>query len=279
MMRLRPLAALTAATLLLILSACGDDDEGPGQTATDTPSAAPTEIEPTESPTPVPNVCKENPDPGTPDVIVVDTPRAGDTLTNPFEVSGKIAAFEARFKIRVFDASGMVIVGQNAMSQEGQVLSLFSEEIEFQVAEPTPACVWVFEASAMDGSPIHVVQIPVLLDTAPGVCQTNPDPATPEVLQIDAPIPFSAVESPLQVSGRIAAFEATFLIALFDESGGEIAMVTGMSAEGQALSDFSEEIEFEVQEDTLACLWVYEDSAAGEGPIHVAQIPVTLLSR
>lgn len=49
------------------------------------------------------------------------------------------------------------------MSAEGQTLSPFSEDVTFSVGAPTSACLWVYEASARDGSPIHVGQVPVLL--------------------------------------------------------------------------------------------------------------------
>ncbi len=42
-------------------------------------------------------------------------------------------------------------------------LAPFSIDVPFEVTEPKPACIWVYEASAMDGSPVHVGQIPVTL--------------------------------------------------------------------------------------------------------------------
>jgi hypothetical protein len=93
----------------------------------------------------------------------VDTPTAFERLTSPVTVSGRIAAFEATFKIRIFDAAGGIAGGVTGMSAEGQVLSPFSTDVEFAVVAETPGCIWVYEDSARDGSPIHVAQIPVVL--------------------------------------------------------------------------------------------------------------------
>jgi hypothetical protein len=49
------------------------------------------------------------------------------------------------------------------MSSEGQTLAPYEEELTFSVDEEAPACLWVSESSARDGSPVNVFQIPVLL--------------------------------------------------------------------------------------------------------------------
>jgi hypothetical protein len=117
-------------------------------------------------------------------------------------------------------------------------------------------------------------------DTAlPNVCAPNPDPAGPDLLLIDLPRPGDAVKSPIKVSGRIAAFEATFLTAVFDASGKPIARVVGMSLEGQTLSPFSVEVPFAPAQGGLACLWVYQESARDGRPITVGQVPILLTAR
>jgi hypothetical protein len=35
--------------------------------------------------------------------------------------------------------------------------------VPFTVTQETDACLWVYEASARDGQPIHVLQVPVRL--------------------------------------------------------------------------------------------------------------------
>ena len=273
--------------LVALLIAC-DNGDGGGTTPTGditptgdvTPGA--TESQEGEIPTPTAEaeVCQPNPDPATPDFQVIDQPGVDDTVTTPVTISGQVLAFEGTYQIGIFDAAGVPIVETfgTAVGTEIGELAPFSIDVAFDVDGPTPACIWIYEASARDGSPIHVGQIPVTLlpGAEPEVCQPNPDPATPDTVQVDSPISGDSVTSPITVSGRIAAFEAQFKITIFDATGGLIADVLAMSEEGQVLSPFSEDVAFSVSEDTQACIWVYDLSARDGSPIDVVQISVTL---
>jgi len=161
--------ALAALSILFTLAACsdeGEEDSSPAASATAaTSTSTPTPAIPTDFPTPVfVDVCTANPDPATPDMNVVTTPTAGDVLSSPVQVTGRIAAFEATFRITIYDAQSNVLADQAAMSSEGQTLAPFSVTVPFTVTAYTPACIWVYEISAADGvTPIHIVQIPVAL--------------------------------------------------------------------------------------------------------------------
>lgn len=162
------LAALGAIAILL--GACGDDDGGtasPTATAAATVTVPPRTASPTvtaaPTPSPTARVCAANPDPGQPDMVDVIQPSPGDAVASPLKVTGKIAAFEATFRITIFDAAGQQIADQTAMSAEGQTLAPFSATVPFTVSARTPACLWVYERSARDGLPIHVVQVPLTL--------------------------------------------------------------------------------------------------------------------
>ena len=260
------LAVVWAVALLL---ACNNGDgveitPGPGE----------------ESPTGQPDVCQPNPDPAPADVSEVDSPAAGDSVTSPATISGRFAAFEAQFNITIYDADGGEIADVPAHGEEGQVLSPFSEDVFFSVTEETPACVWVYDASEADGSPIDVVQVPITLVPGgePVVCQTNPDPVTPEFQVIDEPDAGDSVTSPVTISGQVLAFEATYQIGIFDADGDAIVETFGTAgpAEVGELAPFSIDVPFSVTEETPACIWVYEQSARDGSPIHVGQIPVTL---
>ncbi len=112
-----------------------------------------------------PSACQPNPDPATTDVQVIDQPSAGDTVTSPVTISGQVVAFEATFQVGIFAPDGAPIVetfGTAAGDEIGE-LAPFSIDVAFSVDQTTPACIWVYEASARDGSPIHVGQIPVIL--------------------------------------------------------------------------------------------------------------------
>jgi hypothetical protein len=170
------MAALAAIVAFAV--ACGGDDDNATQTpatattsasATGTPqtsaSATPTAtVANTATATPIANVCQTNPNPATSAQTVVNQPQPGDQVTSPVTVSGQINAFEAQFNIAIKDASGSDIASQPGHSQEGQVLSPFSESVPFTVATQTPACLWVFDISNADGvTPTQVVQVPITL--------------------------------------------------------------------------------------------------------------------
>ena len=109
------------------------------------------------------SVCAANPSPATPDFNQVDTPAAGDRVSSPVTVKGRILAFEATFKIEIFDAAGNRLADVVGMSSDGTMLSPFEVQVPFSVTAETPACMWVYEQSARDGSPFQVRQIPLQL--------------------------------------------------------------------------------------------------------------------
>jgi len=156
---------LSALLVVTFFATCnGEEGASPSAVPSPTVAASPSvTIRPTVTPTPVPNVCLRNPDPATPSVLVIDQPLPFQAVTSPLTVRGKVAAFEATFKITIYRADGSVIADVVGMSAEGQTLSPFSQRVPFSVTGPTTACLWVYEASARDGSPIHVGQVPLLL--------------------------------------------------------------------------------------------------------------------
>lgn len=160
------LVALAFATIALLV-ACENGDEGQGTPGT-TPGVTvspqvqdetPTPVEtPAETPTAEPEVCQPNPDPATPEFQVIDQPSEGDTITSPVTISGQVLAFEGTYQVGIFDAAGDPIVETFGTAGPGEAgeLAPFSRDVTFDVDEPTPACIWVYEASMMDGRPVHV---------------------------------------------------------------------------------------------------------------------------
>jgi len=160
-----------AIPALLVVAACGDDETNGDQSSNESGSAtrttAPTrtadDAQPTNTLSPLATVCAENPHPAKDDLVQIDEPLGGDPVSSPLTVRGRVAAFEAVFQITIFDASGKVLGDTQGMSSEGQTLAPFAEEVTFSVTQETPACLWVYEKSAQDGSSIHVLQTPVRL--------------------------------------------------------------------------------------------------------------------
>ena len=189
----RWLAALTLALVLpLLFVACvEEDEEAPSdiglQFSTVTPTPTPPPVltpvvtptpSPTPTPTPVLNVCPENPDPASPDIMVVEEPQENQALTSPAHVRGwgvGIGFENAGVQVAIYDATGEPVAEETAppLPAEGRIppstlevtefSAPFAADIAFRTIAAGPGCVQVFELSAADGSPIHVVQIPVLL--------------------------------------------------------------------------------------------------------------------
>ncbi len=172
-MKVGLLLALALASIALLV-ACDNGGDG----ATPAPDGAPTpavtdlveetatpEVTPAETATAEPEVCQPNPDPATPEFQVIDQPSAGETVASPVTISGQVLAFEATYQIGIFDADGNPIMETFGTAGPGEAgeLAPFSIDVAFDVDKATPACIWVYEASARDGNPIHVGQIPVTL--------------------------------------------------------------------------------------------------------------------
>ena len=168
--------ALGIAIIALAAAACGDDDDGPAPSPSPTPAESPTptpaetpaptaEPTPAPTPTPFPNVCQPNPDPATPDFQILDEPAPESEVTSPFTVSGEVNYFEATYQVALYDEDGDPIFEDfgTAQQPDAGIIGPFSHEVEFEVDAPAPACLWVFEYSARDGSPINVGQVPLIL--------------------------------------------------------------------------------------------------------------------
>ena len=163
-----------AFTLAVLLVACDNGGDGatpgpdgaPTPAATDAEDGTPTSTEtPAETATAEPEICLPNPDQVTLEFQIIDEPRPGTTSTSPVTITGHILAFEAVFQVTIFDAAGNMLVDTFGMSEPAEIgeRAPFSIDVAFEVDEPTPACIWVYEKSAQDGSPINVGQIPVTL--------------------------------------------------------------------------------------------------------------------
>lgn len=148
----RFLILTVVAVAVLAVAACGDDDDGA------TPTASPI-------PTSVPNVCLPNPDPATAEFQILDQPAPLSEVTSPVTVSGQVNYFEATYQIAIYDESGTALVETFGTAQQPDigVIGPFSHDVTFAVSEPTSACLWVYEQSAMDGSPVNVGQVPLVL--------------------------------------------------------------------------------------------------------------------
>ena len=96
--------------------------------------------------------------------IVVEAPEAGRTVTSPVTVSGTANVFEANVSMRIVGPDNEVIAETFATATCGTgCRGTYKKNIPFQVVEVTEGFIEVFESSAQDGSPLHVVRVPVVL--------------------------------------------------------------------------------------------------------------------
>ena len=96
--------------------------------------------------------------------IVIESPLPGDSVASPIHVTGTANVFEATVSFEVRDHAGDVVMrGFTTATSGNGTRGTF--ETELAVPELAgPATIVAFEASAEDGSPLHVVQVPVTVD-------------------------------------------------------------------------------------------------------------------
>jgi Immunoglobulin-like domain of bacterial spore germination len=295
------LALGVLALLALALSSCDDDDPDDGglfAPATTTPTAstatATASVTPTATPTPQPfeNVCTSNPSPVDPDdpSIIVTSPveNLQEPLSSPIEVRGEARVFEANVSLALFNSAGEVLSESFATaSAGGPEFGDFDALLAYAgVDEQSPACLWVFESSAEDGSPNNVVQIPIVLEPAPafvqfeggGWCPENPDPATAETFEVEQPLPGDSVVGAVRAQGNAAVFEASFLVRIYDLEGNVVMEQVATTAEGGVLSAFDVGVPFTVPFTQPGCVWLFEASPEDGSDSNIYAIPVHLAS-
>jgi germination protein M len=96
--------------------------------------------------------------------IIVELPLPFQTVTSPLRAAGSADTFEATFQYELTDASGKVLAKHFATATSGSgVRGTFDVTIPFTVSQSGPGTLKVYENSAANGKPIHVVAIPLTL--------------------------------------------------------------------------------------------------------------------
>jgi hypothetical protein len=97
-------------------------------------------------------------------LILVESPLIGETVPNPVTVSGVANVFEATVSLRVLDANGREVARTFTTATCGTgCWGDYSVAVDYRVDSEQPGVIEVFESSAEDGSPLHMVRIPVTL--------------------------------------------------------------------------------------------------------------------
>lgn len=99
--------------------------------------------------------------------IVIRQPQPHDLVNDPIAISGVATAFEGTVSVRVRDGNGAILVNEHFMAGGTGTWANFHVEVPLPGNPPTPnGTVILFEESAQDGQPIHVVAVPVVFGTA-----------------------------------------------------------------------------------------------------------------
>jgi Immunoglobulin-like domain of bacterial spore germination len=203
--------------------------------------------------------------------IVVDSPRAGDTVASPFTISGAADVFEAVVSYRLLDDAGTELASGTTLASCGTgCRGDFRASVKFVANGDQPARLELFEASAKDGSPTHMVQVPLTLTGSTFQADQGG-------VLVQTPEGGSVQFSPIGVTGRANVFEATVSMRLVDADGNELAATFATATCGTGCwGDFEAALAFSVDHDVPATLEVYQASAEDGSPLDLVRIPITL---
>jgi len=96
--------------------------------------------------------------------ILVESPGIGERVSSPVTIEGTANVFEAVVSIEILDRNGDTIASTFTMATCGTgCRGSYKTDVRYEVATRQPGTIRVYEVSAMDGSPIHIVEIPVML--------------------------------------------------------------------------------------------------------------------
>jgi len=98
-------------------------------------------------------------------ILLVLTPRTGETVSSPVRVTGTANAFEATFQLEVVDPRGLIVAEQTVMATSGTgTRGTFDVTVPFTIEREGWGAIIVFELSARDGSRTNVEEIPVQME-------------------------------------------------------------------------------------------------------------------
>ncbi|MBE7473966.1 MAG: hypothetical protein DPW09_23815 [Anaerolineae bacterium] len=187
-------------------------------------------------------------------VITIQSPAAGITLTNPFELRGATSQYPFRGSLvyRVLDASGNQ-VGRGPFEVVGRLggSATFAVQATYLASADGPGTVEVAELSTADGTIITIDSVAVqLVADPPGYTVT-----------IDDPAPYASIASPVEVRGKTSnkPYESNLNYRIFNAAGQQISQgvfqVVGEAGQVNAFGGF---VQFVVQEDGPGRVEVYD---------------------
>jgi hypothetical protein len=96
--------------------------------------------------------------------ILVQSPGIGARVSSPVTISGSADVFEAVVSIAILDEHRRTVASAFTMATCGTgCRGSYTTDVRYHVGTRQPGTIRVYEVSAKDGSPLHVVEIPVIL--------------------------------------------------------------------------------------------------------------------
>ena len=96
--------------------------------------------------------------------ILVQGPRIGERVSSPVTISGTADVFEAVVSIAILDENRNIVASSFTMATCGTgCRGTYTTDVRYDVGTRQPGTIRVYEVSAKDGSPLHIVEIPVIL--------------------------------------------------------------------------------------------------------------------
>ncbi|MGH2698505.1 MAG: Gmad2 immunoglobulin-like domain-containing protein [Actinomycetota bacterium] len=294
-MRMRIVALLCAAALAL-LGACSNEST-PG--SVDTSEAAPAEDEPTptEAPSPTDQETAEEEESDTvsfevwfadakrlaPAIATIEaTPRVGSAalealLEGPSGAGNLTSAIPPGTRVNSLNIDGgTATVDLSSQFESGEgipSMGMRLGQLTFTLTQfPTVKRV-VLE---LEGERVRRFSNEGLVIERP-LTRADFEDLSPAII-VTRPLGESEVASPVTVSGTANVFEANVSIRIVTDDGEVLAETFTTATCGSGCrGDFSESVEFDVDEATKATIEVYEESAETGKPLNMIRVPVTLV--
>jgi germination protein M len=292
--RIRVVAALLCALGLLSLAACSDESP----TSDDSEAASADEQTPSEEPSEEPSPTEEAEEEAdtvsfevwfaqgrrlAPAVATVETtPRVGSAalealIAGPAGAGDLTSAIPPGTRVNSLNISGGTATADLSSQFESgdgiPSMGMRLGQLTFTLTQfPTVKRV-VLE---LDGERVRRFSNEGLVIERP-LTRADFEDISPAII-VSRPLGESEVEGSVTVSGTANVFEANVSIRIVSDDGEVLAKTFTTATCGSGCrGDFSEDIEFDVDEPTDATIEVYEESAETGKPVNMIKVPVTLI--
>jgi len=205
--------------------------------------------------------------------IEVESPVAGASITSPVVVSGTADVFEATVSIEVRDEMGRVVGSGFATAACGTgCRGDYETRVRFEVDHEQAGTIVAYQANPSDQGHRRLFPVTVPVTLFP----SSPSPTA--AIVVDEPIENARVSSPALISGTADVFEGTVSIRILDENGAILSedFTTATCGSG-CLGTYKTRVRFQIDHKQRGSIQVFESSAENGEPLHMVEIPVTLL--